>query len=305
MFQRLNPLPQKLRRFSHTAAVMLLMGALLAELLLRLAGAGDFPLYKRDPELGYILRSGSGRFLNAYGWEVNEHGMGVAETFTPGARDIILVGDSIVHGGLFLDQSARLGPQLADALGQRVWPASAPSWALLTQVRYLAATLKGGTTQHIIFVTNSEDFTAMTPWQGEYLQPTRRPLSVLLHAAGSLSIRLLDRVRQVPPPPPSDEWKQELEALAREHAGRVTFVLHPMRAELPTGPDTTELRQVAPEAGFCDVASALSPAEYDDYIHLTRVGIRSLALAIARCLTGHDAVTSREGAGVSGPQHGD
>jgi hypothetical protein len=225
--------------------------------------------------------------------------MGIAEPFAPGPLDIILIGDSVVNGGLFLDQPARLGPQLARVLGRRVWPVGAPSWALLTEVRYLAATLEAGATQHIVFVANSEDFVGTTPWRGEYLQPTRRPASVLFGAFGSVAVRLLGRIRPFPAPPSSDEWKHELEALLRWHQGRVTFVLHPMRAELPGGPDSTELRMAAPAASFCHVASALTPDAYDDYIHLTEEGTRSLALAIARCLTEGAAAPSEEANVVS------
>ena len=271
------------RRLGLALAGLLALGVP-AEIVLRAAGIDDLPLYKDDPELGYLPLPGSGRFLNRYAWEFNELGMGVRAAFAPMPEDVVLVGDSIVQGGFFLDQAERLGPQLSHALGRRVWPVGAASWALLNELRYLALTREVASVRDIVIVTNSEDFTALSRWNGEHRHPTRRPASILLYSLGMAVDKVAIAALPAPAPPASNAWERALDDLLRSYPGRTTIVLHPMRAELPTGPDATALRQRADGARFCEIAPALERQDYKDYIHPSRDGTQKLAIAIARCL---------------------
>ena len=73
----------------------------------------DFALYEANAQIGYIPAANQqGSFLNKNDWQFNALHMG-APAFAPNpARDVLLVGDSLVYGGNAYSQSQRLGPTL-------------------------------------------------------------------------------------------------------------------------------------------------------------------------------------------------
>ena len=123
----------------------------LAELGLRFGvGLGNPPLVTRDPNVEYRLvpSASYSRFGNRV--EINSHGMrgpehpAVAET---SERRVLLIGDSVIYGNHFLDQSETIALQMIDRLRAtprlsgctlRVMPAAASSWGPVNQAAYLA-----------------------------------------------------------------------------------------------------------------------------------------------------------------------
>lgn len=99
------------------------------ELVVRLSGVLDFPLYAVDPEIGFVPKPNqSGKFLNKNAWVFNDRSMGTDTAWSPsGKPDILLIGNSIVMGGNPYDQSEKLGPLLQKKLAGKVavWPIAA------------------------------------------------------------------------------------------------------------------------------------------------------------------------------------
>jgi hypothetical protein len=113
-------------------AFALLASLAICEIALRMAGTLDFPLFEAGPPYGYIPKhSQSGAFLHKNDWVFNERSMGTSRPFEASgdAVDTLLIGDSIVSGGNPYRQGQRLGPQLEERIGGRVWPISASSWS--------------------------------------------------------------------------------------------------------------------------------------------------------------------------------
>lgn len=123
--------------FLRVFAGLLAIG-LVTESVLRICGAIDFPIYETNAAIGYIPAANQrGSFLNKNEWHFNELSMG-AGTFKPGPWvDTLLIGDSVVLGGNPITQNDRLGAVLERAIGGRVWPVSAGSWAIRNELNYL------------------------------------------------------------------------------------------------------------------------------------------------------------------------
>src|ERR1700749_2777557 len=101
-----------LRRLSFilVGSAIFLIGA--AEVATRLTGVADFPLYRADADLGYVLAPDQkGAFLNKNHWVYNEKSQGAGPWHPNGKTDLLLLGDSLVLGGNPVDQPDRLGPQ--------------------------------------------------------------------------------------------------------------------------------------------------------------------------------------------------
>ena len=150
------------------------------ELLVRLLGLTDFPLYDANNSIGYILKpSQSGEFLNKNAWQFNALSMQNDEEFLPDHNKVntLLIGDSIVSGGNPLSKKDRLGFQLAKVLNQPVWSISSGSWALRNELTYLMLhpdVVKG--VDHIIFILNSGNFGKASSWACEFSHPRTYPL---------------------------------------------------------------------------------------------------------------------------------
>jgi hypothetical protein len=165
-----------LARAVAVVAIIFLIG----EIAPRLLGLTDFPIYRLDPDLGYVPEPNqSGRFLNENRWVFNDYGMATASPWNPTlGSNILLIGNSIVQGGNPLDQKDRLGTVLQDTLGPRyrVWPIGAGGWSTVNETNYL---------EHFDDVRRSSNFfiweyiagglSALSQGRSEYLTPSVRP----------------------------------------------------------------------------------------------------------------------------------
>lgn len=274
--------------------------AFLAEVGVRLSGITDFPLYDANPIIGYIPKaSQAGAFLNKNKWYFNEKSMG-ASAFKPTDRpDVLLIGDSVVLGGNPYSDYERLGPQLARALKEAVWPISAGSWSLVNEVTYLKLNpdVVAGV-DRIIFVLNSDDFAAASSWACEENHPRSRPLSAVVyvfrkyvHELGECSTPLSEL--HVPPA----DWKVVIRLLNDSPAlaaKPLLFVLYPKRTEVQNRRLLEEnleayayqLRSVLGKQRGSYVSVARDPRWndrwYRDTIHPTVEGTKVLAEIISR-----------------------
>ena len=154
-------------------ALAFLMVLGLVELGLRFGvGFGDPPLVTRDNEIEYLLlpsadyrRFGNRVEINRWSMRSRDHDA----TPASGELRILLIGDSIVYGNHFLDQSetiaARLEPLLAARLpgcSPLVMAAAASSWGPVNQAAFIKRTGTLGATSAVIVLSNHDLFDTPT-----------------------------------------------------------------------------------------------------------------------------------------------
>jgi lysophospholipase L1-like esterase len=292
------------------------LGALLflSEVGLRLVGLGSFPIYQVDSEIGYIpAPNQSGNFLNKNDWHLNDKSMGVPENFESTEKtDLLVIGDSLVHGGNPYRHRDKLGSQLQKKLGEdfHIWPVGAPSWGFLNEKEYLdrhAEVLVG--IDGIVWVFNSGDFQDRSQWWTDATHPRTRPLYLsyyvlnkyLLEGNGALRFPGLFFWVKSPAPPSTkpidgefESFVNELEALKNSHLRVKLVVLYPDKNETENrSHDFYEsleqrLKSLLEEEGWSFLSLRESPqwnaSLYRDFIHPTPEGNRVLAKIIAEAL---------------------
>ncbi|KQP21999.1 hypothetical protein ASF43_24430 [Pseudorhodoferax sp. Leaf267] len=303
--------------FVVSAAVVLLV--LLAEVAARWSGVLSMPLYLADPQLGYVPRPDQqGAQLHKNAWVVNEKSMGTSSWSPNGARDLLLLGDSLVWGGDAYDQPDRLGPQMEQGLPDwRVWPAAANSWAVLNEIAYLDHHPDvQAEADVVVWVLNTADLGGRAQWANPISHPLERPASAVVYLLQRHVLRdvghLFDRLKwAVMGPGPGQQRAQVVDAASvaalerklQQLSGKpVLFVLVPHRAELgePT-PRYLEFRAalVGALGGCCGLLELRDDPGwtlglYRDEIHPTVQGNRLLAARIVQRLVKDDAWRSRQ-----------
>ncbi len=295
--------PMKKRRTVFVLSLLALI-PVVAEVAVRFSGISDFPIYQANEKIGYIpAPSQSGEFLRRNHWQFNSKSMGAPEFSPSRAKDTLLIGDSIVLGGNPYREEDRLGPKLAAALKNPVWPISAGSWALRNELKYLK--LHPEVVQEIdefIFIINSGDFDEASSWSCERTHPRARPIWSTLYVfkkyvwdwedCGTIPLELTV---------PKGSWKADLrEFLTNEQVRNkpISFFLYPNKEEMEGG-DKSFLEyhsaEVLIEAKASNsVVSIFSvakdarwrPTFYRDGIHPTIEGTRILADIIASPASG-------------------
>ena len=267
----------------------LALSALGLELGLRALGYADFPLYRADPVLGYVPKANSsGVFAGNRHWTFNDRGMRMEAKCQPGPDAILLLGDSLVHGGTMVDQHETLGVQIARQTGREVCPLGAGSWALeneLSAVLQEPEYLKFGT---IVLISNSEDFVKPSIWVSEVTHPTHPPRSVLLFAAE----KVFDGMWQwfFPPKKPaaSMQWIGHLDKFLASYRGGIFVVLYPKRDEI--GSRATDFAPFVHRLGSRatliepQVRQGWNSGLYRDTIHPTPAGKKQISTIIAHAL---------------------
>jgi len=293
-----------------------LLGLLLLELGLRGLGLGNPPLYVADPEAGYRLRPH--QRLRRWGKRmvINRHSLRNAESVNElpveGWR-VLLLGDSIVHGGTWTDQNQTLSEQVRQFLMPRlggagiVLNAAAPSWGPQNQWGYLR---QFGTfeAQVVMLLLNTDDLFAPPPtdWPvGRDRQyPRHRPPLALWEALSILLARPAQRLATRPPSgdPVADNLLtiEQMRQFVQPQA-QFLVALSPLRRELKQpGPRDYErvarqrLRALLQRGGvpFLDLLprwNALANPEilYRDGIHPSPAGNAQLSQAIAEFILHH------------------
>jgi hypothetical protein len=104
---------------------------LAVELLIRALGHGAFPLFEPSPQGRYrISPNQSGQFMRRHYWRYDANGMRNERAPESFEGTTVLVGDSVVDGGLRLGQHQTLGALMSELLGEDVYTVAAPAWAL-------------------------------------------------------------------------------------------------------------------------------------------------------------------------------
>jgi hypothetical protein len=285
--------------WSVVAGVALL---LVVEAGLRLlAGLGDPPLYEVHPTIEYLMKPGVyRRFGNQV--SVNSAGMRSPEAaispLAPGARRVLVVGDSIVNGGSLTDDRALATATLEDRLGgsvpTSVCNVSAGSWG---PGNWLAFFRDRGTftAQFAVLVLNDGDATdapTFAPLGPEH--PTSRPPLAIWEALRNYLPRYAPWLRTAPPQPvgstvvpdPLDELSAGVELL-RKSGVSTCAVLFPTESELRLGPGKGSMAirarleslgvPIVDASGVLRAAMERGEHPFRDGVHLTTAGQSLLA----------------------------
>ncbi len=141
----------------------------------------DFPTFLVEDGIEYIPRPNQqGIFLHRNDWVFNDRSMGTKRRWNPAARpNILLIGNSIVYGGDPFAQRDKLGPLIQGKIGDHysVWPIAAGGWTNVNETVYLKRNPDvARAANYFIWEYMSGGLSGATPWAGEYVWPTSRPL---------------------------------------------------------------------------------------------------------------------------------
>ena len=309
------------RRMILTAASLAiglpLLGAVIAEAVLRLRlGLGDPPLFRTDPELEYVMLPGRyRRFGNTISINaMHMRGPEVAPSPAPGEQRLLIIGDSVIHGGNQTDDTQTVSALLQRSLTQAGTPAtvlnvSCNSWGPGNQLAWVQrfGTLGAG---RAVLVLNSWDYgdirlhlplSPETPATAP-VPPFRALHEVLRNYGPRYAPAIFGKPWWGPGTLPFDEANppetagrqsldelRQLVTLLRERGLVVAAVLHPFDRELAGPPETgrPHLERTLAELNVPtfkaddDLRAAIAAGQtpYRDAIHLTPQGNGVIALA--------------------------
>lgn len=227
-------------RVTKRIFVIVSAGLVIIEIIIRLFGLVDFPLFEANNLIGYAVKPNqSGSFMNKNDWVFNSLGMGGRE-FVPkhDKTDVLLIGDSIVYGGNPYRQLDRLGPQMERISSSvQIWPISAGSWALQNELTWLETHPEVlSQIDKIYFVLNKGDFLAPSSWKCETTHPLEKPVFSL----GFLIKKYIwdwsnCSIKESPFPVLDDDWRPRLKSfMARPDVKKikVIFYLYPNKEDV-------------------------------------------------------------------------
>jgi hypothetical protein len=283
------------------AAVAVLIGAAAAlDIVLRVLGFGSFPLFETGVRGVYRTRPNqTGRFRRRHAWRYDANGMRHDAAPASFAETTLLAGDSIVDGGLGLDQGQTLAAIAARHGGGRFYPVACPGWALGNILGALTALPGWSAAKRLVFVLNTGDFDSIVTPDSELGFPTRAPLWLTAWLVTRQVVRRLETVRHprlkhgiVQPLAELDHEVREsniarFQELLAEYPGPVVLVRYPMRGEdASSEPYFEQLAALNPRVRILDAAEAegWSTECYSDHIHPTARGLEVLARHLCRHL---------------------
>jgi lysophospholipase L1-like esterase len=248
------PCRRRARRLFRWLVAVVLLLAIAAEIFARLGlGLGDPPLSIADPKIEYVFKPGSyHRFHHRV--FINDFSMRspplTPHKTNPSEQRVLVIGDSIVFGGVQTDDSqlatALLSARLADSLHAPVYIAniSAGSWGPPNQLAYLE---KFGLFDGdlIVLVLSSHDYAdapTFEPIVGTASFPDRAPISAAWEGFSRYVLH-----RSSAPPEPGNgiltatadpnaiaaclDSVRKIILMAREHGVPILIAQHRERAE--------------------------------------------------------------------------
>ena len=285
-----------MRRGRYLAGAVIIP-ILALELLIRLSGFDQVPLYSYDSTIGYVVKPNQeGSFLRRNDWAFNELSMAGRRPFQPSDQvDLLVIGDSVVYGGNLYAEHERLGSVLSGQTQWQVWSAAAGSWGLQNQLTYLMRHPQvARKVDAIVFVVNEGDFDAPSSWTSERSHPTHMPGLRLIYLLRKFGI--FPDVRGVPAPvPPWRSLAASLKAWAAQQSVPVMFVYYPTKAEEEAGACGSDgVKRMLGYAGFKPSCLTDSPSWskslYRDDIHPSAEGNVELAQFIVTAVASDESL---------------
>jgi hypothetical protein len=274
---------------------------LLTEAVLRWGvGLGNPPLVRLDPATEYELigpaeysRWGNRISVNAQGIR----GPAFDEMPTATERRVLLIGDSVIYGGHFIDQvdtvAAHVTTQLAgmpqlDGCEPVALPMAASSWGPVNQQAFLSRSGSFGAQAAVIIVSAHDLYD--TPQGAAEILPyrTHAPLSALTDAGTAVLERLFPAIPEGPALTLDQSVEQTIAALdamttaLRNDGIKPILIYHPTMSERSFGlRDAAGIFQdwaIRSDIRFVNFATVpISAASYQDDIHPNAQGTPLLA----------------------------
>ena len=276
---------------------------LTVELVTRISGIVDFPVYQVDSEIGYIPQANQhGAFLRHNHWAFNDRSMGTEEPWSPSIRpNILLIGNSIVMGGNPYDQKDKLGALIQKEVGTNdaVWPIAAGGWTNVNETVYLKRNpdiVKAAT--YFVWGYMSGGLSGLSEWRGNFVFPKSRPVCASCYAFRRYILpRILPlNMNELPPTGALNAahlaaFRAAVETLSHAATSkeRGMLFLYPKKAEYLLSlqgkewlPERAEIEKIASEDGLkiVDIAQAKAWNETfyrEDGVHPTVEGNAVLA----------------------------
>ncbi|MEM8806244.1 MAG: SGNH/GDSL hydrolase family protein [Cyanobacteria bacterium P01_G01_bin.38] len=281
--------------------------AIVEGLLQWLFGFGHPPLYQADDKIGYLLAPNQRlrRFGNRI--EINQYSMRSHPVNTPKPAQtlrVFLIGDSIVNGNWWTDQTQTLSALLENSLSAplptgyqtvEVLNASANSWGPRNQQAYLE---RFGTFEAdiVVLVLNTDDLFATQPTSLQVGRDRSYPDKSPRFALAELANRYLKKPTPIPglkaiQAETGDRVGRNLEAVEQirqqieTQGGQLILVMTPLKREVLSGPRDYEVTARGRVDAFAaehsvtylDLLSLFDNQEtvegwYRDHIHLSPTG---------------------------------
>lgn len=298
------------------------------ELILRARyGLGTPLIYQADDRIGYLIAPNQAIIRNGNHIRINRYSMrsdDVSDRKAPHERRFLFIGDSVINGGWWTDQSQIISERFKQHLQEKlnhpslmssptiptisVLNASANSWSPRSELEYLR---RYGTFEAdvIILVINTDDLFATAPTslvvgrQSNY--PDRPPLG----AIGELVNRY--RLSKLPPLPElqaiynegGDRVEKAIEAihgihqLAQQNKAKCLLIMTPLLREVETKPRDYELvardrllqftqKSDLPYLDLLEPFRAIDNVKqlYQDHIHLNAKGNEQVSKILLQAL---------------------
>jgi lysophospholipase L1-like esterase len=239
--------------FWVTTAVLVAL-LLLVELGLRLFGFGNPLVYVADPQIGYLLapnqktrRFGNTIAINQYSMRSPE----VSPTRSETVFRVLLLGDSIVNGGWWTDQTNTISALLQQQLQSKtdsatsatieVLNASANSWGPRNELAYLQR-FGSFQAQVIVLVINTDDLFATAPTSAGVGQdpnyPDRRPPLAIAEVWQRYLVKPKPAALEASQPEEKDRVGvnlaaiQQVQAVAQQNNAKFILLMTPLLREL-------------------------------------------------------------------------
>lgn len=292
---------------------------ILVEISLRIGfGFGSPVLYLADTEIGYLLAPNQKTRRYGNRIEINQYSMrsaAITPIPSPETRRVLLLGDSLVNGGWWTDQSQTLSALIRQQLQARVgnrdnWEVlniAANSWGPPNQLAYLQRFGTFGS-EVIVLLLNTDDLFTQPPNSGVVGRDRNYPHTKPYLALIEVFNRYLKRSEPIPPaqqPQPSDpvaynlEKIQKIQAIATENHANFILAMTPLLREVgEPGSRDYEIKarqrftQLTQDQNWIYIdflplfkETAQPPSLYRDHIHLSPSGNQLVSEIISYQLT--------------------
>jgi len=279
------------------AAALLVASLIVVEIILRRIGLGAFPLFEAAAIGEYRVRANqSGRFLRRHEWRYDANGMRNDVVPSDLARSSLLVGDSIVDGGVRIDQGQTLGALTTRLSGESFYAVGCHGWSFANSLDAVMALPGWNRARRLVFVLNPGDFDKVGYRVNELSFPTRRPLWLTgwlvrrqLYRRYARYFRSPEAERALSRYVGGGEWRAVIVArfrqLLADYPGPITLVRYRLRGQTSfTEPLFEELAALDPRIRIVEGADAPGWSDdcYVDIIHPNARGLEILAQHICR-----------------------
>jgi hypothetical protein len=182
----------RLRYLGSIAFIVVIFIA--AEVIVRASGLTNFPTYSTGEDFIYVVSpSQRGQFRNSNDWYFNNLSMPVREDWRPRAKGVLLIGNSIVMGGNSYRQADKITPLIEERLRSvPIWPVACGGWTQPNEIGYLQKHRELEVNLRLVaWEYMAGGLSDATPWAGEYVFPTHRPLWASYYAFRRYIVPLL------------------------------------------------------------------------------------------------------------------